>query len=169
MRFRFESQEELYSVIPIGTGTYRVLNSELQSADFYFPEDKDLDYILPGPIVNGSDSHSDPFYFLNKNGKFYLHYKGRTFVIRMEERELTEDRSHARDIKSPMPGKLLKLWKKEGDSFEKGEVLGILEAMKMENQLKAPFDGFISKILKNEGELVNQDEILMELEPKLEN
>ncbi len=68
-----------------------------------------------------------------------------------------------KDIKAPMPGLVLKIFLKAGDSFAKGDSLLILEAMKMENIIKAPTDGTISKVNIKEGESVEKGKILMEL------
>ena len=50
------------------------------------------------------------------------------------------------DVKSPMPGLVLKVLVNEGDSIKKGDALLLLEAMKMENVIKATGDGIIKKI-----------------------
>jgi biotin carboxyl carrier protein len=59
-------------------------------------------------------------------------------------------------IKSPMPGLVLKILKKEGDNITKGETVMILEAMKMENEIKSSKDGEISEILVSEGKPVEK-------------
>lgn len=58
---------------------------------------------------------------------------------------------------SPMPGLILKLKKKIGDTVKAGESLIILEAMKMENELKSPISGVISKIKITEGQSVEKN------------
>lgn len=66
-------------------------------------------------------------------------------------------------LSSPMPGKVIKVLVKEKQSVKKGELLFILEAMKMEHKVLAPHDGCIQKILFKEGERVSQGEDLVEL------
>lgn len=68
-----------------------------------------------------------------------------------------------KDIKAPMPGLVLKVNLKEGDSFQKGDPLLILEAMKMENVIKAPTDGIVTKINVKEGASVEKGYVLLEL------
>ena len=63
-----------------------------------------------------------------------------------------------------MPGLLLKMKKKEGDSIEMGESIGILEAMKMENDIISPASGIIKEIFKKEGASVEKDEIILKIE-----
>ena len=50
-------------------------------------------------------------------------------------------------VKSPMPGNILAVNVNNGDSVKKGQVLLILEAMKMENEIMAPCDGVVSGIV----------------------
>ena len=50
-------------------------------------------------------------------------------------------------VKSPMPGNILAVNVNNGDSVKKGQVLLILEAMKMENEIMAPCDGVVSNIV----------------------
>lgn len=54
-------------------------------------------------------------------------------------------------IKAPMPGLLLKINKKVGDTINAGEPIIILEAMKMENEIKSPVSGKITEIYAEEG------------------
>ncbi len=61
---------------------------------------------------------------------------------------------------APMPGKVVKLLVAEGQAVEAGEVLVILEAMKMEHSVKAPESGVVEKILVSEGEQVDVDAVL---------
>ncbi len=67
----------------------------------------------------------------------------------------------SKDLKAPMPGKVLELKIKSGDSIKKDESLIILEAMKMENILKASDDGIIDVIEVNIGDSVEKNEVLI--------
>jgi len=69
------------------------------------------------------------------------------------------------DIKAPMPGKVLQVMVKIGDTIEKGQPLIILEAMKMENVLKAGSDATIKSIAVSHSESVESGQLLIELEP----
>lgn len=67
-------------------------------------------------------------------------------------------------VKAPMPGTILDIKVKEGQSVKKGEVLFILEAMKMENEIMAGEDGVVVKIAVPKGAQVNTDDLLAVLE-----
>jgi acetyl/propionyl-CoA carboxylase alpha subunit len=67
-------------------------------------------------------------------------------------------------IDSPMPGKVIKLLKKEGDEVKQGEGVVVVEAMKMENELKAPKDGKVAAIHVKEGATVESGAKLATIE-----
>ncbi|ASI98250.1 acetyl-CoA carboxylase biotin carboxyl carrier protein subunit [Thermococcus celer] len=66
-------------------------------------------------------------------------------------------------VTAPMPGKILRILVKEGDSVKTGQGLLVLEAMKMENEIPSPKDGVIKKILVKEGDTVDTGQALIEL------
>jgi len=63
-------------------------------------------------------------------------------------------------VKAPIPGTILKIEVKEGDSVKKGDVILILEAMKMENEILAPVDGTVATINVETGASVNSGDVL---------
>lgn len=64
---------------------------------------------------------------------------------------------------SPMPGKVIKVNVKEGDKVKEGDVLCVVEAMKMENNIKAMASAKVAKVFVNEGDKVDVKNILIEL------
>lgn len=66
-------------------------------------------------------------------------------------------------IESPMPGTVLRIDKKPGDAVKAGDIILILEAMKMENEITAPSDGTIASIDVAVGASVNAGDILATL------
>ena len=66
-------------------------------------------------------------------------------------------------VKAPMPGNIMKVNAKVGASVKKGEVLVVLEAMKMENDICAPADGTIASVEVSQGATVQTDAILVTL------
>lgn len=69
-----------------------------------------------------------------------------------------------KEIKSYIPGTIIKLKVKEGAKVKAGTVILILEAMKMMNKVAMPFDGKVKKIHVSEGERVPKGHIMIELE-----
>ncbi|MGN0593318.1 MAG: biotin/lipoyl-containing protein [Ruminococcus sp.] len=57
-------------------------------------------------------------------------------------------------IEAPMPGNILSVSVKQGDQVKEGQVLAILEAMKMENEIPAPKDGTIVQVVTAKGAVV---------------
>jgi 3-methylcrotonyl-CoA carboxylase alpha subunit len=62
---------------------------------------------------------------------------------------------------APMPGKIIELRVAEGDSVQAGQVLMIMEAMKMEHSVTAPQDGTVGQILVTAGDQVDADALLV--------
>lgn len=69
----------------------------------------------------------------------------------------------AETIKAPMPGTILAVNVQEGASVKKGQVLLILEAMKMENEIMSPRDGVVGAVLTSKGSSVNTGDALVAL------
>ncbi|OQX52797.1 MAG: hypothetical protein B5M53_07820 [Candidatus Cloacimonas sp. 4484_209] len=67
-------------------------------------------------------------------------------------------------VKSPMPGSVVKINVKQGDNVKEGDILVIVEAMKMENELRAPGDMVVKKVYVKAGEQVEGFAPLIELE-----
>ena len=63
-------------------------------------------------------------------------------------------------VSSPMPGKVLRVIATQGSTVAEGEVLLILEAMKMENEIVAPVGGTVTQMAAKEGATVNSGDIL---------
>ena len=57
-------------------------------------------------------------------------------------------------VESPMPGNILSVNVNQGDKVKEGQVLAILEAMKMENEIPAPKDGTIVQVVTSKGAVV---------------
>lgn len=67
-------------------------------------------------------------------------------------------------IKSPMPGLVVDVRVRPGDEVEKGQVLLLLESMKMQNEIRAPRKGMVLEVHVEPGQSVNQNQVLVELQ-----
>lgn len=65
------------------------------------------------------------------------------------------------NLKAPMPGLVVAIPVAEGQEIKKGQVLIILESMKMQNELKSPKDGVVERIRVKAGESVEQKQALL--------
>lgn len=67
-------------------------------------------------------------------------------------------------LKAPMPGLVVAIPVEEGQEVKKGDVLLVLESMKMQNELKAPRDGIVSRIKVKPGESVEQKQAMLDIQ-----
>ena len=74
------------------------------------------------------------------------------------------DASGKAEIKTAMPGKVVRILVAEGDTVQKGDGVIVVEAMKMQNEMKSPKDGVISKIKFAEGDTVSAGDVLVIIE-----
>ncbi len=67
----------------------------------------------------------------------------------------------ATTIKAPMQGNIMKVNVQPGSAVKKGDVLLVLEAMKMENDIKSPADGTVASVNVKSGDTVATDDVLV--------
>jgi len=72
--------------------------------------------------------------------------------------------ANASSILSPLPGLIVKIAVKEGDSVKEGQNVLVMEAMKMENEIHAPKDGVIKEIKVKTGDSVIENDVLIVME-----
>jgi len=98
--------------------------------------------------------------------------RGRQYQVRVEDEREKRLRAAAGGgvaeggeylLKAPMPGLIVAVPVSEGQAVEKGQVLVILESMKMQNELKAPRAGTMGRVRVRSGESVEQKQTLLSL------
>lgn len=69
-----------------------------------------------------------------------------------------------KEIRSPLPGEIAKIFVKEGEEIEVNQKLLVIVSMKMENEILAPTSGKIKEIKVKDGQVVQKDDVLIILE-----
>ena len=106
------------------------------------------------------------------DGTVWIHFNGRTFSVppaaglRRSGAKRTGETSDPLKISAPMPGKISALKIKAGDTVATGDVLLVMEAMKMEYTIKSTIDGRVTEVLCAQGEQVELGQMLARLEAK---
>ena len=109
------------------------------------------------------------FEFTIRNGVVYEGARALDLEVRRARPELARSRAGGRKtdgrIKPPMPGKVVEVKVKEGQAVAEGDILLVLEAMKMQNDLKSPMAGTVRKVNVSDGTNVEATTVMIELEP----
>lgn len=109
---------------------------------------------------------------------YSIRLRGNIYTIKLQnklDQQIEEmglslgNKSTASMVDAPMPGLVLSVLIKEGDSVEEGDGLLVLEAMKMENKLVAPRSGVIKSVHVTANQTVEKGFVLIEFEEEDEN
>ena len=121
-------------------------------------------------IRNGT-SLTEAFVSKDPSGISHVTVRGREFEIELSDpkrlRGSGSDAEHAggsAEIKTAMPGKIVRVLVEVGTAVSKGDGVIVVEAMKMQNEMKAPKDGIVKELRAAEGATVNAGEILAVIE-----
>jgi biotin carboxyl carrier protein len=100
---------------------------------------------------------------LKINGKVYSVTLKDKFDLLLEKMGMNNGSSgKANHVKAPMPGLIIDLRVKEGDTVMPGDALLILEAMKMENMIKASAQSIVKSVKVKKGDSVEKNQVLIE-------
>ena len=112
-----------------------------------------------------------PFYLTLKQNVLSLWLEGKTYTVNLISPEARRSGGAGGalasdgEIKAPMPGTVLKVLVKPGDTVEANQPLVIMESMKMEMTLSAPQAATVKAVSCTEGQLVEMGAVLIKLEP----
>ena len=117
-----------------------------------------------------ADGRSHEAYVRESDEGWQVLLRGRLYPVRVEDEREKRLRAAAGGgvaetgefhLKAPMPGLVVAIPVEEGQQVKKGQVLLILESMKMQNELKSPRDGTVNRIKVRAGESVEQKQPLL--------
>ncbi len=120
-----------------------------------------------------ADGRSHEAYVRESEGEWQVLLRGRLYPVKVEDEREKRLRAAAGGgvaetgeyhLKAPMPGLVVSIPVDEGQEVKKGQVLLILESMKMQNELKSPRDGIVNRIKVKAGESVEQKQALMSVQ-----
>jgi acetyl/propionyl-CoA carboxylase alpha subunit len=135
--------------------------------------DLDVREIVPGTYSVLLDGRSYLVDVDKQGGDFVVQLRGYTALVGLADarrkllRQAAAARGHAEGpylVRSPMPGKLVKLLVKAGDTVTAQTGVAVVEAMKMENELRAGRDGTVKKVRAQEGQALESGQELIEIE-----
>ena len=136
-----------------GQGTFYVLESALP-------------FRMLGPTQIEISGKRHRFYVLHNRNSSVVWLDGRTYFL--ERAQQTRDSQsvshHAGEIRALMPGKLLRLAVKVGDTVAEKQTLATMESMKMESPLVAHHSGRVSEIRFKPGDAIDMGEVVVVIE-----
>ncbi len=133
----------------------------------------DFESIADQPVYSMLiDGHSYEAHVYSVEDEWQVLLRGRQYPIKVEEEREKRLKSSIGgnvqasgefQLKAPMPGLVVAVPVSEGQQVEKGQVLTILESMKMQNELKSPRAGKVERIKVKAGESVEQRQLLLSI------
>lgn len=159
--------EETFQVESLDDGRYRIVkpSGDEVIVDAFSPEQGRLHL-----LTEGGQSHD--FSVREVDGDYTVQIRGHDThveVLNERQRRMRAAGVGGRggggpDLESPMAGKVVAVQVAEGDVVEEGDVVVIVEAMKMENDLKAHISGTVSNIPVAAGQAVEIGDVLISIE-----
>ena len=122
-----------------------VLNNEFHSVRYVDSQTSEMNFIVDGSSMSvNMNSHLDKIVYQNSGG--------------------AETGNAQLNLRSQIPGKVVSINAEEGTEVKKGDVVCVLESMKMQVSVKSHKDGLVKAIKIKEGNSVNKNDIIAEIE-----
>jgi 3-methylcrotonyl-CoA carboxylase alpha subunit len=102
---------------------------------------------------------------INHNNKLWVYDTDGESQLMFNTNDYNQQDEQQGSLKAPMNGTIILVDTKAGQRVKAGDILMIMEAMKMEHSIKAPEDGTIKEIGFNVGDLVDEGALLIDMEP----
>jgi biotin carboxyl carrier protein len=133
-----------------------------------------MDVLPVGPSLYSLllDGRSYEVDILELDGALVVHVSGQPFRVELEqERQASRHEGATRrtaasggSVTAPMPGKIVRVLVRAGESVQAGAAVAVIEAMKMENELRAEVGGRVRDVRVAEGKTVSAGDVLVVLE-----
>lgn len=154
-----------------------ILNGVCEAFDLSSTEDGELLVIYQGRKYLISPIFQQKNQMVLKSGnkihKVFFAQSTKEFFTTVDGCDIINEKTNLKRVKgaspkengylSPMPGKILRVLVKPGDEVKKGQILLIMEAMKMEHSIAAQKSGFIRTVNFKQGDFVEGEMILLEM------
>lgn len=148
-KIRLEKQADGSYLATIGEDSYRFDATQLNNGTWL------IDY--DGQRKTIHTAKADDMRYVQVNGVQYQLEKS------SGRRRASGAASKSGDLTSEMPGQVIDVRVTEGDTVEAGQVLLVLEAMKMEIRITAPYAGTVARVLVTQGDVVDRGQLLAEV------
>lgn len=145
-RVKIDDQEYLLDIEKVEEGVYSILNNGQSTNMEMIVADK--------PTIYNVNTRTSTYTVEILDSKAQLKGSGQSVLG-----------STDRFVNSPMPGKVVKVLVRPGDSVVKGQTLVVLSAMKMESEYKSPVDGIVKAVFVDESETIDGNRKMVEIEP----
>ena len=127
-----------------------------------------VEFITPDDVLLNIDGKIHEVIINSNSLSYSVYVNGRFFKIEKKSisqilgREGVKQRK--RDIVTSMPGRIIKVFVREGEKVGEGQAVLVLEAMKMQNEIKSPQSGTVTKIIPKAGDSVEAGSLLFSVE-----
>ena len=151
-KLKLEGKGEKNIEVTVGSRTYNIIAEKLNRDKLLL----NIDGRIYNIIVSSNSSSCSVWI----NGRFYELKKksgGEVQTSRIK-------RAEKRDVRTSMPGRIVKVMVREGEEVKENQPVMVLEAMKMQNEIKSPQTGVITKIGAKPGEAVESGSLLFSVE-----
>jgi len=101
---------------------------------------------------------------IQDENKLFLFSNNERFIFQLPIIEIGNIQDDTVGAKTPMPGRVVEVFVKEGQEIDKGELICLMEAMKMRHEIRSNKKGTIKTILYQCGDFVESDQLLVEIE-----
>jgi len=175
--FRVNGRRHRIKLLKHGKGSQSLVEVDGKTSQLELKEE--LRYGSPFSLEVAGKSHKVELNKTNINAQFSIKIDGKTYTVQhektrtvlphafkpslptLEKKPVGKTVSERGAVTAPMPGKIVLLRVKVGDTVQSGDPLCVLEAMKMENEIVSQISGTVEEVRISEGTTVNMGEVLV--------